>query len=295
LRCGLVPVFYDVDERDLNADLSSIDFLAKRFNCSSLLVASMYGNPADLPHIEEYCKCRGIMLIDDAAQSFGAKVDGRCVGSYGNAGFFSFSPGKPTAGHLGAFFWTENDSCHIQRSHHHLYHYSTYLDFYFNRLHCYRYRGSKIGSLFSLLRRILSKSTDITNDEISKFEVKILGGILSAHMKGGFDFRRRWADEFVSRFDGNPSFRTLKALRGKPHNHKLVAVFNDSSIASLFIKYMKQKRVYTLNGYIPLTDDYTYLPNLEKLSGSVVEMPIEDNEMKMNYLFDTLTEFVDQQ
>ena len=292
IRCGLKPVFYDVDEHDLNADMSSIDFLAKRYDCSSLLVASMYGNPADLLGIEAYCRNKGVLLIDDAAQSFGAKVGGRYVGTFGNAGFFSFSPGKPTAGHLGAFFWTGNDSYHIPRSRHGLYHYVTYLDYYFNRLHRYRYRGSKLGSVFSLLRRAIGKFTDTTNDDISEFEEKILGGILSAHMKGEFDFRRRWVDEFIARFDGNPLFRIVKSLRGAPHNHKLVVVFEDAKCAALFIDYMKCKGVYTLNGYRPLTDNLQYLPNLEKINGKVVEMPIEDADHKMSYLFDAITAFI---
>ena len=69
-------------------------------------MAGLYGNPVDYPGIEKICKDFGVKLIDDAAQSFGAKLNGRLAGTWGDAGFFSFSPGKSTPGHLGSFFWT---------------------------------------------------------------------------------------------------------------------------------------------------------------------------------------------
>ena len=67
-------------------------------------MAGLYGNPVDYPGIEKICKDFGVKLIDDAAQSFGAKLNGRLAGTWGDAGFFSFSPGKSTPGHLGSFF-----------------------------------------------------------------------------------------------------------------------------------------------------------------------------------------------
>lgn len=106
-KLNIEVIFYDVDITDLNADLDSIKKLSKKFNCEALLVASMYGNPANLIEIEQYCFDNQIILIDDAAQSFSATLNNRPVGSFGDAGFFSFSPGKPAASHMGAFFWSK--------------------------------------------------------------------------------------------------------------------------------------------------------------------------------------------
>lgn len=58
-------------------------------------MAGLYGNPVDYPGIEKICKDFGIKLIDDAAQSFGAKLNGRLAGTWGDAGFFPFLPGNP--------------------------------------------------------------------------------------------------------------------------------------------------------------------------------------------------------
>lgn len=289
-RLGIEVVFYDLDLADLNASLESIDFLAKKYNCDAVLVASMYGNPADLTRIERYCAETGLVLIDDAAQSFGSALDGRPVVTFGNGGFFSFSPGKPTAGHMGAFLWSEKEIS-IKPTRHDLYHRLAYYDFYFNRLYRYRFNQYKFGRLFSLLRRVLGRVVDVTDDDISNFENEILGGILKNQLSGGFGFRQKWAAEFISRFAVNNHFRVIHSVRGDARPHKLVALCNDANTAKAIIKFLAERGIFALNGYGPLTDNFQYLPNLERIKGCVVEMPIEDNETKMNYLFDTLTEF----
>jgi dTDP-4-amino-4,6-dideoxygalactose transaminase len=106
-KAGVEPVFFDVDPQDLNGDLESLEQFATRGGVSAVLLPSMYGNPAELQRAQALCSSLGLFLIDDAAQSFGASLDGQPVGTFGNAGFFSCSPGKPLAGHMGAFYWAD--------------------------------------------------------------------------------------------------------------------------------------------------------------------------------------------
>ena len=54
---------YDFDVIDLNASLESIKSLSNKQNIDTILVASMYGNPANLQNIEEYCRINSIFLI----------------------------------------------------------------------------------------------------------------------------------------------------------------------------------------------------------------------------------------
>ncbi|MFA8301361.1 MAG: DegT/DnrJ/EryC1/StrS family aminotransferase [Hyphomicrobiales bacterium] len=97
---------FDIDEQDLNP---SADALLLQLDLDpqieAVLVPSLYGNPADLPRFEKIAKDRDLLLIDDAAQAYGAQIDGKTVGSFGDGGFVSFSPGKPTAWYAGSFFW----------------------------------------------------------------------------------------------------------------------------------------------------------------------------------------------
>ena len=80
------------------------------------------GNPADMETIQAFCVKENIYLIDDAAQAFGSSLNNKMIGSFGNAGLFSFSSGKPTLGHMGCYFWSENQDYHIKRTNHKLYH-----------------------------------------------------------------------------------------------------------------------------------------------------------------------------
>ena len=75
-KLNIKPIFYDLDIVDLNPSLDSIKKLAIKYEVKGVLVASMYGNPANLLEIENYCKENNIFMIDDSAQSFGAKLDG---------------------------------------------------------------------------------------------------------------------------------------------------------------------------------------------------------------------------
>jgi len=98
---GFDVSYYDVDIEDLNASVKDIERLIDQEKPVALVVASLYGNPADMERIETICRNRSVVLIDDAAQAFGSKLNGRYIGSFGDGGFFSFSPGKPTAAHRG--------------------------------------------------------------------------------------------------------------------------------------------------------------------------------------------------
>jgi dTDP-4-amino-4,6-dideoxygalactose transaminase len=59
----------------------------------------LYGQPVDLDPILEICRKHHLPLVEDAAQSHGARYKGRVVGTFGEASGFSFYPGK----NLGAF------------------------------------------------------------------------------------------------------------------------------------------------------------------------------------------------
>jgi dTDP-4-amino-4,6-dideoxygalactose transaminase len=65
----------------------------------ALLPVHLFGQPANLHALSDLCQAHGLMLIEDCAQSFGATLDGRQTGAFGDFGCFSFFPSK----NLGAF------------------------------------------------------------------------------------------------------------------------------------------------------------------------------------------------
>jgi len=285
-KLGIKPIFYDIELKDLNPSLDSIQSISKKYQIQAILVASMYGNPANMSAIENYCKENGIFMIDDGAQSFGAELEGRAIGTFGDAGFFSFSAGKPTAGHLGSFFWSR-DSIEIVRTKHCFVHYLKWLDFYCNRYRIYDNTPKIIKKIINFFSRIQLKLIDITHDDICTFEKEILGGILGST----FTFRQKYYSQFIAKFQQNNHFRIIHSIRGKANNHKFILLFKKAEVAQKFINDMQQSAIYASNGYTLLSSDLEYLPNAKKIDRCVVELPIEENQKRMEYLFKKVEEF----
>ena len=157
---GLKWYCYDINAEDLNPDVSSVESSVEKYGADCVVAVSMYGNPAELDQLELICQRKGVKLIDDAAQSFGATLNGKNVGYFGKAGFFSFSPGKPLAGHMGGAFRTENETYQIKYIKHTLAHKIVYKDFEHNRLNNHfrkDFRGKAYGFGCKVVSKFISK------------------------------------------------------------------------------------------------------------------------------------------
>jgi dTDP-4-amino-4,6-dideoxygalactose transaminase len=89
---GLRAVPADIGP-DLNLTLPGLE-RAMTPRTLAVVAAHMYGCPAPITSIEIFCRAHGVCLIDDAAQVLGVSVDGRPLGSFGDAGVLSFSQSK---------------------------------------------------------------------------------------------------------------------------------------------------------------------------------------------------------
>jgi dTDP-4-amino-4,6-dideoxygalactose transaminase len=88
LRLGATPVFADIDPATLNLDPADVATKTTS-RTKAILAVHLFGRPAPLDELPE-----GVPVIEDAAQAFGARLDGRRVGSIGIASTFSFFPTK---------------------------------------------------------------------------------------------------------------------------------------------------------------------------------------------------------
>ena len=86
---GGIPVFADVERSTGNIDPAAIERSIDG-ETGAVLVTHLYGMMADMSRITAICKERRVALIEDAAQSFGGKMQGRYAGTFGDAGIFSF-------------------------------------------------------------------------------------------------------------------------------------------------------------------------------------------------------------
>lgn len=95
---GARPVFVDIDERTYTLDPARLR-LAITKRTKAIIPVHLFGQPADMDPIMAFAREHGLLVIEDAAQAHGATYKGRKAGSIGDAGCFSFYPGK----NLGAF------------------------------------------------------------------------------------------------------------------------------------------------------------------------------------------------
>jgi len=98
IHCKAEPVFVDVDENTFTMDPMELEknLTAKT---KAIIPVHLFGQPADMDPILEFARAHGLFVIEDAAQAHGAEYKGRKAGTMGDAGCFSFYPGK----NLGAF------------------------------------------------------------------------------------------------------------------------------------------------------------------------------------------------
>lgn len=92
LSLGATPVLADVGD-ELNVTAETVGAVVTR-KTRVVIVPHLFGNPAEIQEIVELAHSRNLYVIDDAAQAFGASIDGQPVGSFGNFGILSFGNEK---------------------------------------------------------------------------------------------------------------------------------------------------------------------------------------------------------
>jgi dTDP-4-amino-4,6-dideoxygalactose transaminase len=110
---GGTPVFADVDERSQNITAETIARLIGP-RTRAIIPVHLAGWPCDLPAIMTLARKHGLLVIEDCAQSIGARIAGRPAGSFGDAAILSFCQDKiiTTGGEGGAIL---TDSEHTWR------------------------------------------------------------------------------------------------------------------------------------------------------------------------------------
>jgi dTDP-4-amino-4,6-dideoxygalactose transaminase len=121
---GATPVFVDVDPRSCLIDLDdavrrlSAVRRAGRLRPRALIAVDLFGAPPDYQRLNDLATAEGLLLIADAAQSFGAARHGRRVGALAPVTALSFFPSKPLGcfGDGGALLTDDADRAALYRS-----------------------------------------------------------------------------------------------------------------------------------------------------------------------------------
>lgn len=105
---GATPVFADVDPRTYTLDPRAAEALITP-RTRALMGVHLYGHPCDMSALRALADAYGLWLLEDAAEAFGAEVDGRRAGSLGDVGVFSLYGNKIVTTGEGGMIVTDND------------------------------------------------------------------------------------------------------------------------------------------------------------------------------------------
>jgi dTDP-4-amino-4,6-dideoxygalactose transaminase len=113
LLLGATPVFVDVDPRTFHGIKR-----AGKLKPRAVIGVDLFGQPADWPAINGIAKRENLFTLDDCAQSFGASLHGKRLGTFADATATSFFPSKPLGayGDGGALFTQSAERAALYRS-----------------------------------------------------------------------------------------------------------------------------------------------------------------------------------
>jgi dTDP-4-amino-4,6-dideoxygalactose transaminase len=106
---GAIPIFLDIDRSTFNLNPNQVEaFLKGRIKSPgwdsqkrprAILPVHLYGRSADMKALMQIASEYELQIIEDCAQAIGAEYQGQRVGSFGQAGCFSFFPTKNLGGY----------------------------------------------------------------------------------------------------------------------------------------------------------------------------------------------------
>ena len=96
-RHGLKPVFVDIDPDTFNFDTELLEEAVTE-KTRAIMPVHLFGQMADMDTVLDIAEKHDLKVIEDAAQSIGAKQNGAPAGALGDAGCFSFFPSKNLGG-----------------------------------------------------------------------------------------------------------------------------------------------------------------------------------------------------
>lgn len=108
-RLGATPVFVDIESTTFNIDANLIEE-AITPNTKAIIPVHLFGQCAEMDAICDIAGRHNLFVIEDAAQSIGAKYQGKPAGSWGDIGCFSFYPTKNLGGYGDGGMLTAQDA-----------------------------------------------------------------------------------------------------------------------------------------------------------------------------------------
>lgn len=108
---GGVQVFVDSERETWNMDPRALERAFEKYpDCKCIIVANLYGTPAQLDKIRAVCDVHGAVMIEDAAESLGATLNHQQTGTFGQYNAVSFNGNKIITTSGGGMLLSDDES-----------------------------------------------------------------------------------------------------------------------------------------------------------------------------------------
>lgn len=284
---GAKPVFVDIREDTLNINEKLIE---EAITPKTKVIAPVHyaGVGCEMDIIMSIAKRHNLLVIEDAAQAFGAKYKGKQLGTIGDMGCFSFHETKNIMSGEGGAFVTNNPE-------------------YAERAEIIREKGTNRSKFF---RGQVDKytwvdigSSYLPSDIIAAYLYSILN-ISDSIQKKRLEVWNRYYNEF-EKFENKGVIRRPIIPNNCTNNaHMFYILFNDLSTRTRFIKYLKENNITSAFHYIPLHSAPAglkygkYIGNMSvtnKVSDTLVRLPMfyDINNKELDKIITTSIDFLE--
>lgn len=265
----LIPVFIEPDSKTYNLSVENCEkvFTPK---CKVILPVHLYGQLVDMERIINFAERKNLLILEDCAQAHGAKRLGIKSGAWGNAGAFSFYPGKNLGalGDAGAIVTNDPELASILKA---LRNYGSHK----------KYENQYIG----------------VNSRLDEIQAAMLRVKLK-YLEGETLARRNIANKYISGIN-NKNITLPYVISEEGHVWHLFVIRTDKRAE--LIEYLTNKNIQTLIHYpVPPHKQKAYseynnlsFPFTEKLHSQILSLPIDStlNELDVEYVIKTINEF----
>lgn len=105
-----MPIFIDTEYDTWNMDPAALEKAFELYpEVKVVVVAHLYGSPGKINEIKRICDRHDAIIIEDAAESFGATYNGKQTGTFGTMGCLSANGNKIITGSAGGMFLTDDE------------------------------------------------------------------------------------------------------------------------------------------------------------------------------------------
>jgi perosamine synthetase len=268
---GAKPIFVDVNERSFCIDPVQVEHHITS-HTKAVIGVHLFGQPFDIPGIQQVCESHNLTLIEDAAQAQGAMYNGEKAGAMGDLGCFSFYATKNmTTGEGGMV--TTSDKALNER-----------LRLIINHGQSEKYLHTRIGYNYRLT------------------DVAAAIGVVQLKKLEKFNIRRRKNAEYYDTHISVKGLVTPNVAQGMHHvYHQYVIRLTEEFPLKRaeFIEYLKVKGIGTAVHYpIPIHHQPVYAranepdscPVSTSLASSVLSIPVHPllDQKELAYICDTI-------